>query len=153
MTPIRLQNALKTKMEKILSGKRLMSQEGIEKSIQVFEQHLPRKAKSQSRNPESTFYPCVIVYLDEGNNERVKVLFVVATHDDTGDNQGYKDVMNIVEAVSQELTRNPLVNEKFEMTKCDWFYNEQDNYPYFFAWVETYWEKPRALRDDVEAMI
>lgn len=153
MTPLRLQSALKSKVEKLLKSKMLLSQEGVEKSVQVFEQHLPRKAKSQIRNPESTFYPSVIVYLDEGNNERVKVLFVVATHDETGDNQGYKDAMNIVESVSQDLTRNPLLDEKFEMTQCDWFYNEQDNYPYYFAWVETYWEMPRSLREDVEAMI
>lgn len=153
MTPIRLQNVLKNKIEKLLSRKQLSSQEGKEKSIQVFEQHLPRKAKTQSRNPESTFYPCVIVYLDEGSNEQVKVLFIIATHDDAGDNQGYKDAMNIVESLSQEFTRNPLSINKYEMTKFDWFYNDQDNYPYFFAWIETFWSIPQSMREDVEGMI
>lgn len=153
MTPLQLQVKLRDKVEEVLSGMQFKSQEGEAKKIQVFEQHLPRKAKSQSRNAESTFYPCVIVYLDEGNNEQVKVLFVVATYDGTEDNQGFKDAMNIIEKLSQEFTRSPQLQERYEMTKFDWFYNDQDNYPYFFAWIETYWAIPQSIRDDVEAMI
>lgn len=154
MTPLRLQYALKMKLEGIVKTKKLSSPEGTEKHIQVFEQHLPRKVKSQTRNPESTFYPCIIVYLEEGSSERVKVLFIIGTHDVSDENQGYKDAMNIAEQISQELTREPLINQKYELAESPkWFYSDQDNYPYYFTWIETYWEIPRALRDDVEGMI
>lgn len=154
MTPIELQGALKKRIEKVVSGLILSSQENEEKGIQVFEQHLPRKVKSQSRNPESTFYPSIIIYLDEGEKGQVKALFIIATIDENGDNQGYKDAMNIVEKIMQNLSREPLVDGKYEIQDgFKWFYNDQDNYPYFFSWIETYWETPKIVREDVEAMI
>ncbi|HJF34179.1 MAG TPA: hypothetical protein K8V56_20650 [Sporosarcina psychrophila] len=154
MTSLQLQEALKGRIEQVVSGMPLSSQEGVMKNIQVFKQHLPRKTKSTSRNPESTFYPCVIVYMDEGENGKVKVLLIVATHDDETDNQGYQDVMNIVEKIMQDLGRNPQIDKSYEMQdEPKWFYNEQDNYPYYFAWIETIFEIPRSLREDVEAMI
>ncbi|WP_313891125.1 hypothetical protein [Psychrobacillus sp.] len=154
MTALNLQKALKTRTKNALTGMQLDSQEGVLKQVQVFEQHLPRKVKSASRNPEDTYYPCVIIYLDEGENGQVKVLFIIATHDDNSDNQGYRDALSIVEKTIQDLERNPTVDEKFEMIESPkWFYNDQDNHPYYFAWIETSWELPRSMREDVEAMI
>ncbi|MEK5069812.1 hypothetical protein [Sporosarcina sp. FSL K6-1508] len=154
MTSLQLQETLKKRIEQALSGMLLSSQEGESKEIQVFKQHLPRKTKSTSRNPGNTFYPCVIVYLDEGENGKVKVLLIVATHDEETDNQGYQDAMNIVEKIMQDLGRNPQVDGRYEIQEePKWFYNEQDNYPYYFAWIETSFEIPRSLREDVEAMI
>lgn len=154
MSSMMLQSALKTIIERVVSDILLPSQEGDSKKVQVFKQHLPRKIKSISRNPESTFYPCVIVYLDEGKRGEVKILFIVATHDEGEGNQGYQDAMNIVEKIMQEFGKKPLVVDRYEMREeYDWFYNDQDNYPYFFAWIETVFEIPRIMREDVEVMI
>lgn len=154
MTPLELQSALKDRVVQALEGLILPSQEGVIKPINVFEQHLPRKAKSTSRNPESTFYPCVIVYLDEGDAGNAKVLFIVGTHDELSDNQGYRDAMIIIEKILQDLGRNPVLDGRFEVSaEPKWFYNDQDNYPYHFAWIEMQFEIPRNAREDVEAMI
>lgn len=154
MTPLQLQTALKKRIEEILDGMQLSSQEERLKKIPVYEQHLPKKSKSQTRGPETTHYPCVIVYLDEGESGQTKVLFIVATYDHKDDNHGYKDAMNIVEKVNQDLIRNPLVDEKFQLQgEPKWRYNDQDNHPYYFAWIESDWEIPRSMRDDVEGMI
>lgn len=154
MTVIFLQSALKRMVEDAIDGMQLESQENLNKKIQVFEQHLPRKIKSKSKQPESTFYPCVIVYLDEWENEQAKILFVVAVYDNYEDNQGYKDAVNIVGKINQEIMRNPLIDKRFELIgnpKCH--YSDQENFPYFFSWVETYWSLPTIERDDVEALI
>ncbi|MEK3996681.1 hypothetical protein MKY29_18365 [Psychrobacillus sp. FSL K6-2365] len=155
MIPIKLQGALKRRIEEVLSGMKLPSQEGDTKEIQVFEQHIPRKTKSSSRNSEETNYPCVVVYIDEGENGEVKVLLIVAVHDSASDNQGYRDVFNIIDKVHSDLLKNPEIDRTFELKpeSLKWFYNDQDNYPYYFGWIETIFEIPRSLREDVEAMI
>ena len=154
MIPLFLQSALKEKIELVLDSRLLSSQEEKVKKIPVFEQHLPRKVKSTSRNPENTNYPCVIVYLDEWENGQAKILFIIATYDNSDDNQGYKDAVNIAERVNQELIRNPMLDKRFEMQETPkWHYSDQENFPFFFAWGETYWTIPRVERDDVEAMI
>ncbi len=155
MIPLNLQSALRNRIEEVLSGTRLSSQEGVNKEIQVFAQHIPRKAKSASRNTEETNYPCVIVYLDEGEDGLVKVLFVVAVHDASSNNQGYRDVLNIIDKIYIDLKRSPQVEETFELNSesLKWFYNDQDNYPYYFGWIETTFEVPSILRDDLEGLI
>lgn len=155
MIPINLQDALKQRIEDVLSGMKLSAQEGDSKKVQVFLQHIPRKTKSTSRSPEETNYPCVIVYLDEGEDGLVKVLFIVAVHDDSSDNQGYRDVLNIIDKIYIDLRKNPQVEKIFELNSesLKWFYNDQDNYPHYFGWIETTFEIPRILREDVEDMI
>lgn len=155
MIPINLQGALKQRINSVLSGMKLSSQEEKDKKIEVFEQHIPRKAKSSSRNSESTNYPCVIVYLDEGENGLVKVLLIVAVHDTSNDNQGYRDVLNIIDKIYIDLQRNPQIEETFELNpeSLKWFYNDQDNHPYYFGWIETTFEVPKILRDDLEGLI
>ncbi|MER2169032.1 MAG: hypothetical protein ABS938_00195 [Psychrobacillus psychrodurans] len=154
MTAITLQKSLKKNIYNALINMKLPSQEGEEKRIEVFEQHLPRTVKSSSRNPEQTNYPCVIVYLDEGENGQVKLLFIVTTHDISSNNQGYQDNLSIVEKIMQYLLKNPMIDEKFQLQgEPKWFYNDEDNYPYYFSWIETIFEIPRIQREDTEAMI
>lgn len=160
MTPLELQKALKKRIEKIVEGFLLYSAKEVQKEIQVFEQHLPVKAKSQSRNPDSELYPCIIVYLDEGErndvnaSNQVKVFLVIGVYDDEFDNQGYRDAMNVVEKIIQDLERSPVIENRFEMKHpLKWKYDDDDNGPYHFAWIETYFEIPRSLREDVERLI
>ncbi|WNF36410.1 hypothetical protein RJD24_18610 [Bacillaceae bacterium IKA-2] len=160
MTPLELQNALKKRIEKVVKGFKLNSSKTLQKEILVFEQHLPTKAKSQSRNPETELYPCIIVYLDEGeipdinSINQVKVFLVIGVYDDEFDNQGYRDAMNVVEKIIQDLERAPVIEKRFEMKHpLKWKYNDEDQGPYYFAWIETNFEIPRSLRDDVEEMI
>ncbi|MGO4890293.1 hypothetical protein ACJ2A9_21300 [Anaerobacillus sp. MEB173] len=160
MTPLELQNALKKRIEHLVSGMRLNSAVGEQKEIQVFEQHLPAKTKSVSRNPETDLYPCIIVYLDEGErggidaSHSTKVFFVVGVYDDKLDNQGYRDTLTIAQKIIQDLERNPRIDNKFELQyPINWKYSDEENGPYHFAWVESNFEIPSSLREDVEGMI
>ncbi|MEK3955310.1 hypothetical protein [Psychrobacillus sp. FSL K6-1464] len=154
MTSLDLQKSLKRKITEALVGMELTSQEGVLKKVQVFEQHLPRKVKSDSRKSEETNYPAVIVYLDEGENGQVKVLLIIATQDSNADNEGFRDTLSIAERLMQLLVKNPVIDDKYEIQDSPkWFYNDQDNYPYYFAWIETTFDIPQILREDLEAMI
>lgn len=157
MTTLELQEALKNRVELDLSGMRLKSSEGLEKPIQVFEQHLPAKVKSTSRNPESTLYPCVIVYMDEGERATndaqplEKVFFVIGVYDEQSDNQGYRDAMSIKEKLVASFEKKPWLNNRFEMQHpLKWKYNDEDTGPYYFVWIEAYFQMPRSVREDEE---
>lgn len=148
MTPIRLQKELKRRIEIALADMVLPSQEGITKTISVYEQMPPRKLKSNSRNPESTDFPYVIVYLDKGNNEQVHIMLVAAVFDDNEDNRGHQDVSTILEKISQDLHRQPTIDDRFEMTECDWKLDEADAFPYHFGWIEAKFEIPRIISEE-----
>lgn len=148
MTAIRLQRELKIRIEKVVEDLVLPSQEGEIKKIAVYEQDTPRKLKSASRNPESTDYPYVIVYLDKGNNEQVKVLFIVAVFDDLETNQGHKDVSTIMEKIMQEFHKQPKFNNQFEMVDLDWFLDDADTFPTHFGWLEATFEIPQIVTEE-----
>lgn len=148
MTAIMLQSELKKRIQKVLENITLPSQEAVIKNISVYEQDVPRKTKSVSRNPESTDFPYVIVYLDKGNNEQVNVLLVTAVFDDSETNQAHKDVSTILEKIMQDLHKNPKINNQHEMIECDWFLDDADTFPTHFGWIEAKFEVTRIISEE-----
>ncbi|WP_100406670.1 hypothetical protein [Bacillus solitudinis] len=160
MTPLELQSALKKRVEKAVIDLLLNSSEGVQKTIQVFEQHLPTKAKSSTRNPESTLYPCVIVYLDGGDRQdfgaphQAKFFLVIGVYDEESNNQGYRDAISIAQKIIQSLERQPMIEGRFELQyPLNWKYSDEENGPYHFAWIEANFELPHSKREDVEGYI
>ena len=148
MTAIMLQSELKKRIEALLEGLILPSQEGEIKKIAVYEQDTPRKIKSTSRNPDKTHYPYVIVYVDKGDNEQVNILFVVAIFDDGEDNQGHKDVSTILEKIMQDLHKQPKVNDQHEMKDFQWFLDDADTFPVHFGWIEATFDIPQIVLEE-----
>lgn len=148
MTAIMLQSELKKRVEQALADLELPSQEGELKKIAVYEQDTPRKMKSASRNPEKTDYPYVIIYVDKGDNEQVKILFIVAIFDDSEDVQGHKDVSTILEKIMQDLHKQPKINNQHEMVTFEWFLDDADTFPVCFGWAEAMFEIPRIVLEE-----
>ena len=159
MTPLDFQSKLKKRVEEVVRGWKLKGSNGQERHIQVFEQHLPNKEKSQSRNSQSDFYPCVLVYLDEGSSNaetvnEIKVYIVAGVYDDNSDNQGYRDAMNIIQKLKEDLIRKPMIDGKFELKlPVKWKYDGEDNGAFHYALIEAEFIAPDSMREDVEAMI
>lgn len=160
MVPVLLQEKLKERVEHAIKDLLLKGFDGAQKAVQVFEQHLPNKGKSVSRTPESTFYPCVVIHLQKGeisssvDPQLVRVLFVVGVYDDEDSNQGYRDAMTIINRISENFLRHQYVDNKYMLQfPFEWEYSDEENQPYFFAWLDTYWEVPVAIQEDVEDLI
>ena len=104
---------------------------------------------------ESNF-PCVIVkFMDMQDKEdgaldqtRINVAFLVAVYDKSSDAQGYRDVLNIIETVRQDLLSMPsrVLNKKYrlEMPFNSFLFDELE-FPYFYGMIESVWETGRPL--------
>ena len=104
---------------------------------------------------ESNF-PCVIVKFEdctikeEGSIDavRINVSFLVGTYDESADCQGYRDVVNIIDKIEQEILALParVLNQRYrlEMPLKDYLPPEQP-YPIHLGVIESVWETGRPL--------
>ncbi|WP_163538302.1 hypothetical protein [Gracilibacillus sp. YIM 98692] len=159
MIPLELQDALRQKLEKLFDGMRFKNMKNERVPVNVFEQHLPNKNPNLNPGNDDP-YPCIIIRLSNGENpnedegQRTTVQFIAGVIDRDNNNQGYHDVLNIINRIIEDLRRNPIINEKFEVdSSMTWSYHDEDVEPYFFAGLETYWTNPQNLREDVERFI
>lgn len=104
---------------------------------------------------ESNF-PCVIVKFEdctikeEGSIDavRMKVSILVGTYDESADCQGYRDVVNIIDKIEQEILALParVLKQRYrlEMPLKDYLPPEQP-YPIYLGVIESVWETGRPL--------
>lgn len=123
--------------------------------INIFPQHLPAKSKDGTSH-----YPCIIIRLANGDGKdeyepfTTRIQFVIGVIDRNNINQGYRDALTVANRIIESIRRNPKELDKYEATsKVDWSYYDEDTEPYFFAGVETSWETPNYIREDVEDLI
>ncbi|MCM3567853.1 hypothetical protein [Neobacillus mesonae] len=155
MIPMDLQSGIKIRLEYEFSGKEFKSPNGEMVPLNIFEQHLPLK-----EDGDISHYPYVIVQLNEGtqtdetSSEGIKIMFIIGVFDSDSTNQGYREVTRIINRISSNFKRNPVVNGNFEMKyPFKWTIYDEDVSPYFFGGIETTWDTPTFSRTDVEELI
>lgn len=155
MIPTELQTGLVTRLKDLFSDKTFNNPDMNRVSIHVFEQHLPQKEQN-----DINYYPYVIVQLVDGEQigetdpEKAKIMFIVGAFDDHEDNQGHKEVIEVINKILIDLKKNPLQDMKFELQyPIRWALHDEDVAPYFFGAIETTWSEPIFIREDVEAMV
>ena len=154
MIPIELQSRLIERMEKLFKHFRVEDEEKYI-ALNIYPQDLPEKTDHDEEH-----YPYVIVKLVTGSDEeensphQVRVLFIVGVFDHDNKYRGYKYVATIMSKIYQDLKRLRVVGDRFELVyPINWVIHEEDTHPYFFGGIETYWEAPQPLREDVEELI
>lgn len=161
MIPSNLQSDLKERIEAIFSDYEIknpdINSDQEYTGLNVYEQHLPQLDGDAG---EISLYPYIIIKLadgemnDETSPHRVKVLFIVGVFDDDLDNHGYQDVSAVIQKLTEELQKQPVVNEKFILSyPMRWTIYEEDVYPFFFGGVETYWETNGVHREDIGGIL
>ena len=156
MIPLMLQDRLIERMSDTFKDTLLKNMKGERVPLKYYRQHLPNKSKIDSDSP----YPCIIVRLSNGNKtseadgQSTTVQFIVGIIDRDDNNQGYQDVMTIINRIIEDLTRQPMIDNLYEVDPdMNWSYHDEDVEPYFFAGLETTWHTPQYLREDVEHLI
>ena len=143
MTPSLLQDALAKELERLFADKTFFSQSG-PAALKIFKQFTPLDQYGESNE----IFPYLLVSVEEFAQESAtepmtcKVIIMAAVYDDNEDNQGYKDLLNILEDISQHLRANTTLDKRFRLAfplKC---IMSEDVYPYFFGAVETNWTLP-----------
>ena len=176
MTELGLIDALVAFLKKIFADYQLPAKSGLLQNVQVFAQYMPQPEAVEvntddedeteetgtteplgytATDIESNF-PCVIVKFEEctikeeGSIDavRINVSFLIGTYDESADCQGYRDVLNIIDKIEQEILELPArvlaQRYRLEMPLKDYLPPEQP-YPIYLGVVETVWETGRPL--------
>lgn len=164
LVPLGLQLALKEEIIKITSSMTFKSPAGGHTALNVFEQNLPVRTH-RINEPDSDEdededikenFPYCLVQLSDGLSKlnspsSVNVILVFGIYDDSDEADGYKDIVNIIEKISERFEKNPVLDDNY--TICDevtWALPDEDNdtYPYFFGAMYTQWSVRRFERED-----
>ena len=171
MTELFLLDALVARLTELFRDYELTAKSGLLQTVKVFAQYLPQpsavtvkpKDDTESTTPQGytpsdieSNFPCVIVKLDDATDReegtltqtRVNVRILVGTYDESPDCQGYRDVLNIIETVRQDLLTLPgrVLDGRYrrEMPMKNYLFDEQA-WPIYFGQIETAWETGRPL--------
>ena len=170
MTTINLIDALVARLTELFKNYELQSKSGLLQTVRVFAQYLPQpkpvtvdtddedteQITPQGYSPEDieSNFPCVIVKFDEATDReegaldatRINARILIGVYDESPDCQGYRDVLNIIEVVRQELLENRVLDKRYrlEMPMKSYLFDDQP-YPIFFGQIETVWETGRPL--------
>lgn len=169
MIALMLMDALVTHLQALFKDYNLPSKGGKVQTVKVFPQFLPQpkgvtlkprggngsdEQGEQEYGPtdfESNF-PCILVKLDEGRDKeenvpdatRIDIRILVGTYDASPDCQGYRDVLNILERIRQDLLTSRYLERKYRLEMpFKWYLFEDQPWPIFFGQIETVWEAGR----------
>lgn len=156
-----LQDDLVDELKRIFEHFQLYSASGERSEIHIYKQFVPitkpaeppeeeldlevvdeNLAASEVENPEDPF-PYIEVRLVEGEikdvdgDQTVSVYLLIGVYDDHLDNQGVKDVFNVIQKIEERFSKNPILARRYECTyPMKWAMQEEESFPYFFGGLE-----------------
>lgn len=127
-------------------------------NLNVFSQSLPIPSGEDDPEP----FPYIVVRAADGgkispnSSETVRVGFVIGIFDESLNNQGYKDVFNIIDRIRQRFEKNPILCKRYcrlhsEQYPIHWTTSDEDTHPYFFGGVEMTFAIPTIEQEDTYA--
>lgn len=145
MIPVELQNFLVKETKNLFKGLKLKNTNGDLSPLNVYPQYLPYGTSQEAANP----FPYIRVILVDGEDpnetesNQCRIIFLAGVYDDDPNNQGYWDVLSIVQKLYTHLMRNMVFKGKYEVVRpVRWKMvgEELENtWPYFFGALETTW--------------
>lgn len=161
MTISNLQDAFVEELQDLFSErkyKKPYSENEERVALKVYSQALPKSFRLEDEEPpELSLAPYIIVELDEGNSgntdkaEQVKMRLIICIYDDEENNQGHKDVMEIIEQVKNRFLINPLLKNQYRYNEDEgiqWALPDDDTHPYFFGGLDITFEAPTVRKED-----
>ena len=137
MTPIMLQDELVEEMKRLLANYLYKSPAGERIPINVYAQNIPVNESDEDDDP----IPYIIVRLNSGDDDgtrdsfnKVKLVIIIGIWDDSLDNQGHRDILNIIQKVYERFHTNPNLNNKAVYAgEFNWALQDDTYYPYSFG--------------------
>lgn len=153
-TPLFLQEALAEEIRMLTKDMRFFRSTDNDRTarMKVYTQNLPKLLKKQEDSEDlySMDYtaemeedavrdcPWCVVRIDsgsvEGPNEKQHVTMAVqfAAYDNRPENQGHKDIMNLIFEVYRRFAKDPVLDRQYTFTgKFSWSLGDEDVHPYF----------------------
>ncbi len=164
MTISNLQDALVEELKELFKDRKYkkysLETEEVEgrSGINVFPQGLPKKFRLEDEADEEFNYaPYIIVRVmsGEGGNydkaDLVEVYLIICIFDDAEDNQGHRDVLEMIEVIKNRFLKNPLLKNQYvynEEKGIQWVIDERDTYPLYPAGMSIYFDAPTMRKED-----
>lgn len=159
-TPFFCQDALIEEVRRITGDMRFVNPKGGERiPIRVFAQALPVPRKSSleltvgedtidyldGEEEEAIFQcPWCVVKIDSGQipeingRQTVNFGFCFGIFNDAEENQGHRELLNLIFRIYERFARNPLLGSQYTCTGVfQWNLAEEDTYPYYFGAIAT----------------
>ena len=172
MTSLNLLDALVSRLTELFANYELQAKSGLLQTVKVFAQYLPQPKSAEVNDDDDTesitepqgysaddiesLFPCVVVKLDDMTDKeegtldavRINARILVGIYDESLNCQGYRDVLNIIEVIRQDLLTMParVLAKKYrlEMPLKSYLFDEQA-FPVYFGQIESVWETGRPL--------
>ena len=85
-------------------------------------------------------YPYAIVRIEDGEiktidgEQTITTLVILGVYDDSLKNQGHKDILNMIQKIYEQKTKNAILANKYEcLHPIQWSLQEEGSYPYFIG--------------------
>lgn len=120
----------------------------------VWSGFIPRNEVGAVQPGEITVYPAIIVQAKQGiqtteDSDLVEVDVLIGCFDDTKDQQGYRDVINVIQRLKDRVSEVSIIRERFpRRLPIKWVVNRYvggvstNYYPYFFGEMTFMFELP-----------
>lgn len=152
--------AMVEELEKLFKGKEYSGQEGL-KPLKIFKQFEPIPTDNdEDADTDAANCPCIICKLLSGNfaaaNEAQLLMFklVIAAYDRDVSRQGYIDVVNIKERITQHFLTQPTFGGAFVVQyPMAWAIQEESTVPFYWGVVNFYASAPARKNTQVEGLI
>lgn len=139
MTARQLQTALAEDLKELFKNRRYFDPSGKRQSVSVYKQQLPKRQSDDEDDP----FPYIVIRLDSGgiatqtDPHKVAVLLLVGIYDDSPENNGHEDVLEIMEVIQQHYENTPYIYTSVGGCRFtdpfNWVLQDEESYPYFFG--------------------
>ena len=165
-----LQDALAAELADIFQHFYLENPQGSRVHLNIYKQSLPiptakdipdtvtdEELEEGTYNAEANEdpYPYIIVRVEQGSikeidsEQTVAVNLIIGVIDRNYNNQGHKDVLNIIQKVYERFAKNAILKDKYEcVMPIEWVLQDEESYPYFFGGMALNFETLRIRRED-----
>jgi hypothetical protein len=151
MTPVYLQEALVSEIKEIFKDDLFKDTTGAHSELNVYEQQLP--VVESDEEPEQ--FPYVIVRIDTGKRPTdedpndISILVLIGMFNDSLENNGHKDVLNIIDKIKERFEKNPLLDHRYTFHQpSDWALQDEESFPYFFGAMNLNFYTPAVQKED-----
>lgn len=166
-----LQDDLAKELEELLSDSHYHDVDGNPTPIHIFKQFLPVQGVkdlpedlTDEQLEEGTYYaaesqqdpfPYIIIRMGQGSIdepngvETVYLTLLIGLYDKSFDQQGYRDIMHIIQVVHHRFRKNPVLAHSYEcVAPIQWALQDEDSYPYYFGGISLKFELIPIRRED-----
>lgn len=152
-TPIIFQEELKKEIKKIFSTDLFPDPKGNRIPLNVYEQQLPVRKSEDDPDP----FPYALVRLENGDtdvdkydgNNRIYATVLVGMINQSEENNGHKDVLNVIWKIYERFSKNPALAGKAVFTdRFQWALQDEESFPYFFGAASLVFNIASVRRED-----